>query len=38
MLFFGDLEAESGINTAQMREEYQGGGLLGDERKGSGQR
>ncbi len=28
LLFFGDLEAESGINTAQ-REESQGGGCLG---------
>lgn len=29
--FFGDLKAESGINTAQKREEIQGGGLFRDE-------
>lgn len=28
---FGDLEVESGINTAQKREESQGGGLFRDE-------
>lgn len=33
VLFFGDLEAESGINTAQTREESLGGVFLGDELK-----